>query len=197
MEARAAAGAVRVDQRVEFARRMVCVALTAYWSELQSKSAVDWPLREAPSGADGVALPETAQELASAIGTRAAGMDVMDAGYAVGLLYTGALPERLRAKLGAYYTPPALCERLLDMAADAGVDWQTARVLDPACGGGAFLAPVRLPAGGLVRAGELSLPAALPRPAQHPRRAAGRAPTRDAQLDRKQFLDGFRAPVTE
>ena len=141
-EARSAAGAVRVDRRVEFARRMVCVALTAYWSELQSKLAVDWPLRELPSGADVAALPETAQELASAIGTRAAGMDVMDAGYAVGLLYTGALPERLRAKLGAYYTPPALCERLLDMAAEAGVDWQTARVLDPACGGGAFLAPV-------------------------------------------------------
>lgn len=121
---------------------MVCVALTAYWSELQSKSAIDWPLRELPNGTDCAALPETAQELASAIGISAAGVDVMDAGYAVGLLYTGALPERLRAKLGAYYTPPALCERLLDMAADAGVDWQTARVLDPACGGGAFLAPV-------------------------------------------------------
>lgn len=121
---------------------MVCVALTAYWSELQSKSAIDWPLRELPNGTDCAALPETAQELASAIGTCAAGMDVTDAGYAIGLLYTGALPERLRAKLGAYYTPPALCERLLDMAADAGVDWQTARVLDPACGGGAFLAPV-------------------------------------------------------
>ncbi|MCY3843212.1 MAG: N-6 DNA methylase [Acidobacteria bacterium] len=50
----------------------------------------------------------------------------------------------MRAKLGAYYTPPALCDRLLDMAEDAGVDWSTARVLDPACGGGAFLAPVAL-----------------------------------------------------
>ena len=47
-----------------------------------------------------------------------------------------------RTRLGAYYTPPALCERLLDMATDAGVDWRSARVLDPACGGGAFLAPV-------------------------------------------------------
>lgn len=142
MEARSVAGTVRVDQRVEFARGMVFRALTAYWSELQSKADFDTPLRELPNSADFASLPESANELASAIGTCAAGMDVMDAGYAIGLLYTGSLPERLRAKLGAYYTPPALCERLLDMAAEAGVDWETARVLDPACGGGAFLAPV-------------------------------------------------------
>ena len=66
----------------------------------------------------------------------------MDASYTIGLLYTGVMPEKLRAKLGAYYTPPALCERLLDMATDAGVDWGSACVLDPACGGGAFLSPV-------------------------------------------------------
>ena len=52
------------------------------------------------------------------------------------------MPAGVRARLGAYYTPPTLCERLLDMATEAGVDWCTARVLDPACGGGAFLAPV-------------------------------------------------------
>ena len=55
------------------------------------------------------------------------------------------LSERHRvslARLGAYFTPPALCERLLDMATEAGVDWRTARVLDPAYGGGVFLAPV-------------------------------------------------------
>ena len=142
MEARSVAGTVGADQRVEFARGMVFAALNAYWGELQSKADFDKPLREPPNGADFASLPESANELASAIGTCAAGMDVMDAGYAIGLLYTGTLPERLRAKLGAYYTPPALCERLLDMATEAGVDWKNARVLDPACGGGAFLAPV-------------------------------------------------------
>ena len=58
------------------------------------------------------------------------------------MIYTGMMPDRLRAELGAYYTPPALCERLLDMAMEAGVDWRSARILDPACGGGAFLSPV-------------------------------------------------------
>jgi adenine-specific DNA-methyltransferase len=52
------------------------------------------------------------------------------------------LPTEFRVRYGIYYTPPALAERLLDQATEAGIDWATARVLDPACGGGAFLAPV-------------------------------------------------------
>ena len=46
-----------------------------------------------------------------------------------------------RAANGVYYTPPQIGKLLMERAADAGVDWRTARVLDPACGGGAFLAP--------------------------------------------------------
>ena len=130
------------DERLGFARGMVFAALTAYWNELHSAAADDWPLRELPPDAGVTSLPEPVEQLAAAIGAHAAELDVMEAGYAIGLLYTGVMPERLRAKLGAYYTPPALCERLLDMAAGGGVDWRSARVLDPACGGGAFLSPV-------------------------------------------------------
>ena len=89
-------------------------------------------------------MPTNAEELAAGIGSAAAQLKPLEAGYAIGLLYTGMMPDDFRAALGAYYTPPALCERLLDMASDAGVDWSKARVLDPACGGGAFLAPVAL-----------------------------------------------------
>ena len=142
LRARALAESAAADERLGFARGMVFVALTAYWSELHSGTARDRPLREPPSDAGLASLSETATELAVTIGGCAAGLDVMRAGYAIGLLYTGVMPEQLRAKLGAYYTPPALCERLLDMATEAGVDWRCARVLDPACGGGAFLSPV-------------------------------------------------------
>ena len=141
-EARALAERARADERLGFARSMVFVALTAYWRELHARSAPAWPLRELPAGAGVASLPETESELAAAIGRCAAELDVTQAGYAIGLLYTGVMPGKLRAKLGAYYTPPALCERLLDMATEAGVDWRCARVLDPACGGGAFLSPV-------------------------------------------------------
>ncbi|TPW07568.1 MAG: meth, partial [Alphaproteobacteria bacterium] len=52
-----------------------------------------------------------------------------------------ALSPEFRSENGVYYTPPSLSAHLLDMAEAGGVDWRTARVLDPACGGGAFLSP--------------------------------------------------------
>jgi len=71
-------------------------------------------------------------------------MDPVEAGYRIGCTYTAAIPRDLRARWGAYYTPPALTKRLLDMATEAGVRWNSCRVLDPACGGGAFLTAIAL-----------------------------------------------------
>ena len=133
---------VKREERLDFARAVVLGVVSAYWKELQAVSGRGWPLRELPSDVGLASVPEEAAEQAERIGIAAAGLDVLDAGYTIGVLYTGLMPDRFRAQLGAYYTPPALCERLLDMATEAGVDWCSARVLDPACGGGAFLAPV-------------------------------------------------------
>lgn len=69
------------------------------------------------------------------------GQSLIEASYSVGLLYTELLPADVRSARGTYYTPPALAERLLDLAAGEGVDWSSVTVLDPACGGGAFLLP--------------------------------------------------------
>ena len=69
-------------------------------------------------------------------------MDPEEAVHAIGLTYTGMLPPAYRASRGIFYTPPQLTARLLDQATATGIDWTTCRVLDPACGGGAFLAPV-------------------------------------------------------
>ena len=89
-------------------------------------------------------LEPEVRELAQKMGTKAAALDVLDASYRIGVLYTGLMPDERQARLGAHYTPRALCQRLLDMAEDAGTEWDTARVLDPACGGGAFLSPLAL-----------------------------------------------------
>ncbi|RJR33168.1 MAG: hypothetical protein C4576_28515, partial [Desulfobacteraceae bacterium] len=69
---------------------------------------------------------------------------VLHAGYLISSIYTAMLPEKTRSELGAYYTPPALAERLMDMVTEAGFDWERGRILDPACGGGAFLAHAAL-----------------------------------------------------
>lgn len=66
----------------------------------------------------------------------------IDVGYLAGGLYTRLLTATTRARLGAYYTPPELAERLLDLDEAEGADWASWTVLDPACGGGAFLVPV-------------------------------------------------------
>ncbi len=137
--ARALASGVRDEDRLEFARTVTVHVVRAWWHELQTESSRRWPLRELPVDLENTHLALHAEPLAQAIGRAAARLNVMDAGYFVGLLYTGMMPARLRAQQGAYYTPPALCERLLDLATEVGIDWRSARVLDPASGGGAFL----------------------------------------------------------
>lgn len=84
-------------------------------------------------------LDATAQQLAAAMGRLAATLPITEGCNALTSLYTALLPSKERSSLGAFYTPAALTQRLLDLATEGGVDWKTARVLDPASGGGAFL----------------------------------------------------------
>lgn len=84
-------------------------------------------------------LDATARQLAASIGREAAALPVLEGCHFLTSLYTTLLPGKERSALGAFYTPPALTQRLLDLASEGGVDWSTARVLDPASGGGAFL----------------------------------------------------------
>lgn len=140
--ARSLASSVKPEDRLDFARAMVYGVVCAYWEGLRTRSRWRLPLRKPPSDYQAASLPPEASALAQTFGRAASLLDPPDAGYRIGMIYTGMMPDRLRAELGAYYTPPALCERLLDMATEAGVDWCSARILDPACGGGAFLSPV-------------------------------------------------------
>ncbi|KRB81178.1 RNA methyltransferase [Sphingomonas sp. Root710] len=81
------------------------------------------------------------QQLAEALGREAVPLPPAEALFQLTSLYTTLLDSRERSALGAFYTPPALAERLLDLAGEHGVDWRTASILDPASGGGAFLVP--------------------------------------------------------
>ena len=142
LSARTLASSIKREERLDFSRTVVSGAVSAYWKELRTVASRDWALRKLPPDVELSSLSKEARELAESIGRAAAGLDVVDASYMIGVLYTGMMPDSYRSRMGAYYTPTALCERLLDLATEAGVDWRSARVLDPACGGGAFLAPV-------------------------------------------------------
>src|SRR5207302_6624303 len=101
-----------------------------------------FPIRELFVSQKTIELPDTAWALAKTMGEAASTLEPLAAAYLISVTYTAMLPDDTRSKLGAYYTPPPLAERLVAMATSAGVNWQTCRVLDPACGGGAFLSAV-------------------------------------------------------
>ena len=128
--------------RLEFSRSFVYSTISAYWSGLKSGQKRSWALRSLPSDVSPDPLGSEATKLARALGSGATRLDVVEAGYTIGVIYTRLMPKGTRSRLGAHYTPPALCLRLLDLATEAGVDWRKARALDPACGGGAFLSPL-------------------------------------------------------
>lgn len=87
-------------------------------------------------------LDDVLDDIANSVGNSAAELEPEIAAYQIGLTYTYVLPNTYRSTHGIYYTPPVLTQRLIDLATQTGVDWSNCRVLDPACGGGAFLAPI-------------------------------------------------------
>lgn len=133
-----AAATATSAERLSLARQFCYHAAAFYWQAIDGPS----PVRALFSAIPTVKMPEQALPLAARMGTMAAQLPPEQAIYELGLTYNVMLPDEWRSAYGVYYTPPLLAERLLDQATQAGVDWTTCRVLDPACGGGAFLAPV-------------------------------------------------------
>jgi adenine-specific DNA-methyltransferase len=116
--------AAQQGNQLAFARRFLAGLLTTYLPYLSPPP-----------------VKPLSHPLAAKMGLLARSLDVEMAAYLIGTTYTVMLPDDYRGEYGVFYTPPALVERLLDLAEHAGVDWSSARALDPACGGGAFLAP--------------------------------------------------------
>ncbi len=139
--ARAHAAECAESVRPAIARTFCDAFVRSWWKELAGREA-PLPLRNPLEEFERVALSAPLHTLAERMGAAAAELEPETAAYAIGLTYTGMLPAAYRSSHGVYYTPPVLGARLIEQATNAGTDWTTARVLDPACGGGAFLAPV-------------------------------------------------------
>ncbi|RYF99572.1 MAG: SAM-dependent methyltransferase, partial [Chitinophagaceae bacterium] len=132
------------DQQLLIAQNFVKHTMSAYWQSIHAANLRQKPLPLLYSLLDLKKLDNSAIAIAEAMGKAAGRLDVIEAAYQLGNLYTAVLPESLRSANGIFYTPPSLTRRLIDMVTSAGIDWSTASVADPACGGGAFLAPVAL-----------------------------------------------------
>lgn len=115
---------------------MVC----SYWDAVvQTKGQ---PLKVKPPPLEMTGVDPAAMKLAQEIGALVTQFPAAAAGYLIGSVYTVMLPDAMRSSLGAFYTPPSLSERLIDLAITAGFDPSKHSACDPSCGGGAFLAPI-------------------------------------------------------
>lgn len=130
------------EQRIEDARTFCASVIDAYWQTLCERYKTRIKPKKSPY-LDQEIEPDASQ-VAIVTGKLIAEFPVEDAGYLIGSIYTVMLPSSLRATLGAYYTPPPLVTRLLDLAESSGFDFCNGTAIDPACGGGAFLAPIAM-----------------------------------------------------
>lgn len=140
--ARAMAAEIPATCQLAFARAFGVRLIEAWWRGLNELKTAPQELRVPLAEFEISTLPDTANLLAEQIGLEAAKFDAETAAYQIGLTYTSMLPIEHRGEFGIFYTPPSLTARLIDQVTSANVDWATCRVLDPACGGGAFLAPI-------------------------------------------------------
>ena len=127
------------ERRLAFARAITRHVVAKCWQNKFSSPASTPPLlteisHGSPSNSDFFLGSRLADEVSR--------LDTILSSYLVGCLYTALIPRNMRGEFGVYYTPPAISRHLMDLAKQAGTDWGSARVLDPACGGGAFLAPL-------------------------------------------------------
>ena len=128
--------------RHNHARAFCAVIIEAFWNILCQRHGTALKIKQVPVPRP--ALEIDAHQLAENIGRLIADFPTEDAGYLIGSIYTVMLPPAIRTQMGAYYTPPPLVARLLDQAEAAGFDLARGTAIDPACGGGAFLAPLAL-----------------------------------------------------
>lgn len=143
--AKAFAASFEGENRESVARAFTTATIATYWDKIQEGASHHFRLPEFFAEQPTAELPDTALTLARTMGEAACDLDPLAASYLISVTYTAMLPDEMRSRLGAYYTPPPLAERLVAMATSAGVNWKTCRVLDPACGGGAFLSAVAAP----------------------------------------------------
>jgi adenine-specific DNA-methyltransferase len=132
-------------ERETIARTLTKAIVSSYWNRIQDREPMRFQLPEAFAVQQTIHLSEAMYSLARTMGEAASTLDPLAAAYLISVTYTAMLPDDLRSKLGAYYTPPPIAERLVAMATRAGVKWESCHILDPACGGGAFLSAVATP----------------------------------------------------
>ena len=133
---------IKDSNRVEYARVFTFYVVKSYWDLIYSGTRFMLPQVE--NSFEELQLEDNVIELAKSMALYPTKLDFVEASFQIGNVYTSLLPEGYKSSHGIFYTSPDLAYRIIQMAEDAGIDWTSCRILDPACGGGAFLAPIAL-----------------------------------------------------
>jgi len=136
--ARSLAGRLAQNHRLAFAQSFTHAVVSA------CLRAQGMPEIQRPDNLELLPLSSEASQAAARLDSTSATLTPGRAGYFIGTIYTATLPDAYRSTRGVFYTPPEIVEMLLLMVEHAGISWANCRVLDPACGGGAFLVPIAM-----------------------------------------------------
>jgi tRNA1(Val) A37 N6-methylase TrmN6 len=134
------------SERLDHARLYCTAIVKAFWLEVCNKHNhfFSLPTASAKISIKTNDLPVEVLRVAESTGKIIASLKTSDSAFLIGSIYTLMMPNQLRSQMGAYHTPPPLVERLIDMAVNAGFNLSKDKIIDPACGGGAFLVPIAL-----------------------------------------------------
>jgi len=128
------------NKRLKFTQAFCTALLNEYWIQVNKNSKSNWHIISSPCS--NTNLDKKSFEIAVNTGIKLTAIDKAEAGNFIGTLYATLLPDDIRSDFGVYYTPPILVDRLIQITSDSGFDWTEGKILDPACGGAAFLAPI-------------------------------------------------------
>lgn len=135
--------------RLDLARTYCALVVQSFWTAQCDKYNSNFEIKSYTHSL--TTLSSDIKLIAEDTGKLIAMFPAEDSGYLIGSIYTAMLPSSLRSEMGAFYTPPPLVNRLLDQIEAAGFDFYNGSAIDPACGGGAFLAPLAMR---MIRHGE-------------------------------------------
>lgn len=129
-----------IEEQIELARSYCFAIAKHYWKSIRIKTGVSWYMRSYK----GVKfqLGQTLKEKVIAEAHRLSKLEPKYAGYFLSIHYMNFLPKSYREKHGIYYTPINVVNTMIDEAIGNGIDLKTARIIDPASGGSAFLVPI-------------------------------------------------------
>src|ERR1035441_276979 len=103
--AKAFAASYEGGARESVARTFTTSIIETYWSRIQQSAANHFTLPELFCLQPATELPDTALTLARTMGEAASTIDPLAASYLISVTYTAMLPDDVRSRLGAYYTP--------------------------------------------------------------------------------------------